>query len=212
MTGEPGSDPDIDPRLLRAVGDVHRQAIVAALGGEPANARTLAERLEMPLTDVRRRLAELAANDAIEPVDGDEVEPDLRRYRAMIRPMLDDAHWEALPAVKRQQLFEHTLGEISRHVDEALASGGFGHVQTHVSYSRPLLDDEGWQQLTDLLAGVIEEVMQIEAECADRRVHGGPELEPTHLAILHFGRPDTKVPRAQPPAQVERDAEPDARG
>jgi hypothetical protein len=128
-------------------------------------------------------------------VDDPEVADDHRRYRSMIRPFLDDAHWRQLPADRRRALFGLTLRDISRRVEDAAAGEGFGHPQTHVSLTRLELDEQGWQEMTDLLAGVLEEAMEIQAECAGRRGRGeSGEMVGTNLAVMHFGRPDKSTP------------------
>ena len=187
------ADPDVDPRILEALGDPVRQRIVTMLSESPAGAEALAQQLALPVERVRAHLDVLLRCDATEAVDGEDVPADERRYRAMLRPFLDDAHWRALPPERRQALFDLTLTDIATRVSEARAVAGFGHVQTHVSLTRLMLDEQGWQELSDLLAGVLEEAMEIEAECADRRARGAPEpLYGSNLAMLHFGRAERK--------------------
>ena len=191
---------DVDPRLLHALGDPGRHELLLAIAETPDSVNGLAARLDREQPDIRRIVSELLASDVIEQLDGDDLGADDRRYRSMIRPFLDDAHWAMLPAEQRQALFELSLRRLSERVDEALASGGFGHLQTHVSFTRLLLDDQGWQELTDLLAGVLEEAMQIEAEAAERRRASAAEPFYTNLAVMHFGRAD-------PGVAAERDEE-----
>jgi DNA-binding transcriptional ArsR family regulator len=182
---------DTDPRILRALGDPVRQELLTALSEAPASAYDLSDAMELPLGTVRHHLAALVENDAAEVVDDPEVADDHRRYRAMIRPFLDDAHWRQLSADQRHALFRLTLRDISRRVEDAVAGDGFGHPQTHVSLTRLELDEQGWQEMTDLLAGVLEEAMEIQAESAGRRGRGeAGEMVGTTLALMHFGRPD----------------------
>ena len=183
------ADPDVDPRILQALGDPVRQRIVTVVSESPASAGTLAQQLAMPVEQVREHLDVLLRCDAVEAVDGADLPADERRYRAMLRPFLDDAHWRALPPERRQALFELTLTDIATRVAEARAVAGFGHVQTHVSLTRLTLDEQGWQEISDLLAGVLEEAMEIEADCADRRARGAADpLYRSTMAMLHFGR------------------------
>ena len=183
------ADPDVDPRILEALGDPVRQRIIAAVSGSPAGAYELAAQLDLPMEVVRQHLDVLIRCDAVEATDGAEVAAEERRYRAMLRPFLDDAHWRALSPERRQALFDLTLTDIGMEIDESRIAGGFGHVQTHVSFTRLHLDDEGWQEISDLLAGVLEEAMEIEAECADRQARGTREpLYGSNLVVLHFGR------------------------
>ena len=185
------ADNNPDPRILRALGDPVRQELLTALSEAPASAVELSDALELPVGTVRDHLAALVENDAAEVVDDPEIADDRRRYRAMIRPFLDDAHWRLLSADQRRALFGLTLRDISRRVGDAVAGDGFGHPQTHVSLTRLELDEQGWQEMTDLLAGVLEEAMEIEAECAGRRGRGETgEMVGTNLAVMHFGRPD----------------------
>jgi hypothetical protein len=189
------ADPDVDPRILEALGDPVRQRIVTAISGTPGGATALAEQLGAPVEEIRRQLDVLVACDAIEPVDGPDAPAEHRRYRAMVRPFLDDAHWAALPPERRQALFDLTLRDIETRIAEARAVGGFGHVQTHVSHSRLMLDEQGWQEISDLLAGVLEEAMEIEADCAERQARGASEqLSGSILAMLHFGRAERPAP------------------
>jgi DNA-binding transcriptional ArsR family regulator len=185
------ADHETDARILRALGDPVRQELLTALSEAPASAANLSQALELPLGTVREHLAALVDNDAAEVVDDPATADDERRYRAMIRPFLDDAHWRQLPADRRRALFELTLRDISRRIDDAAAGDGFEHPQTHVSLTRLELDEQGWQEITDLLAGVLEEAMEIEAECAERRGRReAGEVLGTNLAVMHFGRPD----------------------
>jgi DNA-binding transcriptional ArsR family regulator len=193
------AEPDVDQRILEALGDPIRQRIVTVICGSPAGASTLAERLDVPIEVIREHIDTLLRCDAVEAVDDDDVPADRRRYRAMLRPLLDDAHWRALPPERRQELFDLTLTDIATRIDAARAAGGFGHEQTHVSLSPLMLDEEGWQAITDLLAGVVEEAMEVAAECADRQARGATEpLFATTLVMLHFGRAE------QPAAGRER--------
>lgn len=193
------ADPDVDPRILEALGDPVRQRILTAVSGTPAAATALAAQLGTSVEELRRQLDILVSCDAVEAVDGTDVPAEDRRYRAMLRPFLDDAHWRALSPDRRQALFEMTLAEIATQIDESRAAAGFGHVQTHVSHTRLMLDDQGWQEISDLLAGVLEEAMEIEAECADRLARGAREpLYGSTLAMLHFGRPERRAPRREP--------------
>ncbi len=179
---------DVDPRLLLALGHPARQRIMIRLSDTPASTATLAAELELELVSARRHLAVLRANDAVEPVD-EEGEPDAIRFRAMTRPFLDDAHWRELPPHRRAALFAMTLRRIFSLVSRGFAHGEFGHERTHVSSVRLHLDEQGWQELADLLAGVLEEAMQIEAESAERlgQAPDAAQYE-SKLAILHFGR------------------------
>ena len=185
----PPTESDVDPRLLAALGHPLRQQILINLVDAPSSAVTLAADLGVGLPVVRRHLAVLLANDAVEAVDDDRKADDTR-YRAMARPFLDDAHWRELPPHRRAALFAMTLRRIGAQVRQGFGEE-FGHERTHVSFTRLQVDEQGWNELADLLAGVLEEAIEIEAESAARLMEtaGGEQFE-SKLAIMHFGRRD----------------------
>src|SRR5215207_1956296 len=123
---------DVDPRLLNALGHPQRHEVLLAIAEHPDSVNGVSARLDQPAADVRRHVSELLANDAIEQLGGEDVGADDRRYRSMVRPFLDDAHWERLPPERRQAIFALTLRRLSERIDDAVESGGFGHPQTHV--------------------------------------------------------------------------------
>lgn len=181
------TEPDIDPRLLIALGHPVRQQILNRLVDAPADAVALVAELDIALPVVRRHLKVLLANDVIEAV-GDDIESDSTVYRGMARPFLDDAHWRQLPPHRRAALFAMTLRRIAEQVRKSFPDG-FGHERTHVSFTRLQVDHQGWEEMADLLAGVLEEAIQIEAESAERLAHAvHKEQFEAKLAILHFGR------------------------
>jgi len=182
------TDSEVDPRLLVALGHPFRQEVMMVLCGKPANAEEVAAITGVGMPAVRRHMHVLLANDVIEAV-GESTHPDATRYRSMVRPFLDDAHWRRLPAHRRRALFAMTLRRIAVQVEQGMARDEFDHDQTHVSFSRLQLDEQGWQELTDLLAGAVEEAMQIEAESAGRlAARGEGATVESKLAIVHFGR------------------------
>lgn len=182
-------------RLLRALGDPARQKILTVLNERVATADEVAAELGLDLVHVQDHLLALIADDAVECV-GDST------YRAAIRPYLDDAHWAQLPVETRRLLFTQNLRQILDHVEPALEGGGFDDIRSHVSLTRLDLDARGWDEVADLLIGVLEEVMDVHAESMDRIRRGESRgVIPAELAILHFRRADREA--RQPHARAD---------
>jgi DNA-binding transcriptional ArsR family regulator len=178
------ADLRLDMRLLRALGDPVRQRILTILNERVATGRELAAEVGIARVEVQEHLLALIADDAIECVGHDA-------YRAAIRPFLDDAHWAQLPVERRRALFVQNVQQIIDHVQPALAGGGFDDIRSHVSLTRVDLDAQGWEEVADLLAGVLEEVMDVHAESMERVQRGeSREVIPAELAVLHFRRAD----------------------
>jgi DNA-binding transcriptional ArsR family regulator len=180
-------NPQVDERLLFALGDLTRQRIVTMLNERVATAREIAVELGLDDADVASHLSVLIENDAVEPSDASR--SDGTWYRATIRPFLDDAHWACLAVELRRALFGQNIRQIMEHVTPAVADGGFDDPKAHVSLTRLDLDDRGWSEVADLLAGVLEEIMDIHSESIDRITRGESESTvPAELVILHFRR------------------------
>jgi DNA-binding transcriptional ArsR family regulator len=174
--------PMVDKRLLVALGDPARQRVLTLLNERVATAAQIAGELDIPKAEVVSHLGVLLENDAIEPSDDE-------RYRATIRPFLDDAHWAELPVDVRRALFAQNLRQIVEHVTSALAEDGFDDPKTHVSLTRMDLDAQGWDEVADLLAGGLDRVMEIHAASLDRVTRGeSTGTIPAELVILHFQR------------------------
>ena len=188
--------PQVDKRLLLALGDPARQRVLTLLNERVATAAQISGELDIPQREVVSHLGVLLENDAIEASDGDP--DDDTAYRATIRPFLDDAHWAELPVDVRRALFAQNIRQIVEHLAPALADDGFDDPKTHVSLTRIDLDHQGWDEVADLLAGVLEEVMDIHADSVDRVTRGESESTiPAELVVLHFQRA-TREARTRP--------------
>lgn len=178
------ADLGLDTRLLRALGDPARQRVLTILNERVATAREIALEAGLQLIDVQEHLLALIADDAVECVGHDA-------YRAAIRPFLDDEHWAQLPVETRRRLFAQNVQQIIDHVEPALSGGGFDDIRAHVSLTRVDMDARGWDEVADLLAGVLEEVMDVHAESMERVRRGeSREVIAAELAVLHFRRAD----------------------
>jgi DNA-binding transcriptional ArsR family regulator len=179
--------PQVDKRLLLALGDPARQRVLTLLNERVATAAQISGELDIPEPQVVSHLDVLLENDAIEASDGEA--DDDRSYRATIRPFLDDAHWAELPVDVRRALFAQNIRQIVEHLAPALAEDGFDDPKTHVSLTRIDLDRQGWDEVADLLAGVLEEVMDIHADSMDRVTRGeSKSIIPAELVVMHFQR------------------------
>lgn len=188
--------PQVDKRLLLALGDPARQRVLTLLNERVATAAQISGELDIPQREVVSHLDVLLENDAIEASEGDP--DDDAVYRATIRPFLDDAHWAELPVDVRRALFAQNIRQIVEHLAPALADDGFDDPKTHVSLTRIDLDHQGWDEVADLLAGVLEEVMDIHADSVDRVTRGESESTiPAELVVLHFQRA-TREARTRP--------------
>jgi DNA-binding transcriptional ArsR family regulator len=108
-------------------------------------------------------------------------------YRAVVRPFVDDAQWERLPLGVRRRLAATTVGQILRGAADAATAGGFDHTHAHVDRFQLELDDEAWQELSELLVTTLESAQKIQERSNARRTSRAPgAAPPSVLAILHY--------------------------
>ena len=177
----------MDERLLYALGDPDRQRVLTVLNERVATAPEIAAETGLELGDVTAQLNVLLAADAVEQV-GDESGLS-STFRATIRPFLDDEHWEQLPLETRRALFAMNLRQIADHLEPAVAEGAFDDPRCHVSLTRVDLDQRGWQEIADLLSGVLEEIMDVHAESMERLERGeSTRVVPAEVVMLQFRR------------------------
>jgi DNA-binding transcriptional ArsR family regulator len=110
-------------------------------------------------------------------------------YRAVVRPWIDDTQWANLPLGVRRRLASMTVGQVLRAASGAAATGGFDESAAHVDRLPLELDDDGWRELSELLAKTLQAATQIQERSNERRSGREPDaVRPSELAILHYAR------------------------
>jgi DNA-binding transcriptional ArsR family regulator len=190
------TDSAVDLRIVKALGHPLRQRILLVLNERVASPREIASELGEPLANVAYHVGVLRDADCIELVKTAAVRGALQHfYRPTVRAFFDDAHWARLPPSARRALFGQTLDQIWSAVSAAASTGGFDRLESHVTWTRLQLDEEGWKAVADVLVGVLDSVMEIQAQSLERLTKL-PEDERatvrTELAMMHFERGDEK--------------------
>jgi len=183
---------ELDPRIVRALSHPIRHRVLLALNERVASPKELAAELGEPLGNVSYHTRVLAQLGCIELVSTTQRRGALEHhYRAVMRPYFDDAAWAQIPVSTRRSLFDSELDRLWNDVAEAAKAGGFDHPRAHVSWTTLDVDEQGFNELADLLGSVVERALEIQAESAGRRIEQGdgasPELR-TEIGILHFER------------------------
>lgn len=190
-----------DERVVKSLGHPLRQSILHVLSEGVASPNQIAQRLGEPLGNVSYHVKILLENDAIELVETRPVRGAIEHfYSPAMRPLLDDTHWAQLPQVMRRKLFAQKLAQIGEHLYDAAMANGLDRVDTHVTWMPLQLDEQGWQELSRILADLVQhQATRIEAESLKRLADAGDDAEPirSELAIQHFERAP-KEPNAAP--------------
>ena len=117
-----------------------------------------------------------------------------------MRPYFADREWARLPAATRRKVLGVETKRILNDIRTAAAGTGLDHPKAHVSWSPLELDKEGYDEVAQLLGGVLEELHEIQARSNGRQVEKSGKKATslsTEVAIVHFERPRrTGRPRA----------------
>jgi DNA-binding transcriptional ArsR family regulator len=160
----------VDSRMAKALAHPLRVQLLAALNEGVASPNELAKKLNEPLTNVSYHVRMLHDLGCIELVDTEPRRGALEHYyRAIVRPFFADRDWKKLPKNTRGSISDATLQFVWDDAAEAIKSGLFDErTDRHLSRSVLCMDEQGWEQLNDLLAETLDQAMQIQADAAGR--------------------------------------------
>jgi DNA-binding transcriptional ArsR family regulator len=183
----PAKEPAIDQRIMKALSHPLRVRMLTLLNQKVSSPSELAEELDEPLGNVSYHMRFLADLNMVKLV---RTEP--RRgavehyYEALEPPLISDDDWAQLPAALRRSLSDSTLSQIARDLKGAAKAGGFDRENIHVSRVALTLDEQGWDELSEMLSDVLERARRVQEQSNKRRKRSDGEAIPTALVLMQF--------------------------
>lgn len=173
-----------DPRLVKGLAHPLRIHILRVLEDRVASPSEIAAELDAPLGNVSYHVRFLARMGLIE-LSGTEPRRGAveHYYRAVGRPQISAKAWEQVPQVVKNALMRSTLDEIGKMVAAAARMGGFDRDQAHVSRKAYALDQQGFDDLSEVVAELQDRAAKIERESASR-LAGASELDAGVVMML----------------------------
>jgi DNA-binding transcriptional ArsR family regulator len=181
----------VDPRLARALSHPLRARILVILNEQVASPNEIAEMLGERLPNVSYHVRVLVDLECIELVRTAQRRGAIEHYyRALTRPFFSDNDWKRLPRSGRQALADVGLQLVWDDVSQAIEAGTLdARPDMHLSRSPLVVDEQGWGELTDALAGVLAEAERIARQSGERLEKSGKRGVPTRLVLMHFEAP-----------------------
>jgi DNA-binding transcriptional ArsR family regulator len=186
-TEESKREATVDPGVVRAIGHPLRMKLLNRLNEDVCSpvemAREFGESVQLVSYHVRI-LRDLGFVELVgtTPRRG-AIE---HHYRAVRRPVFSDADWAALPANARAALGWEIVRDLFIHARETFQSGALDdRTDTHLSFSDLKLDEQGWSEMADQLAVLLERTTAIE-RASDKRIKGGAQSMTARLALLLY--------------------------
>jgi DNA-binding transcriptional ArsR family regulator len=178
----------VDQKLVKALAHPLRVEILMILNERMASPNELSKELDEGLSQVSYHVKVLKDFDCIEMV---KTEP--RRgavehyYRATSRAFLADRDWKHLP--------DSIKPGVSASVFESMVADVVGSMQTgtfnkrddvHMSWTPGVVDEQGWNEATDLVNETLEKIMKIHSGSAKRLAKSGEEGIPATVVLMNF--------------------------
>ena len=177
----------VDTKLMKALAHPLRQQLLMALSERVASPSELAEELGEPLGNVSYHVRMLVDLGCIELVSTTPRRGALEHhYKAVVRPLLDDASYATFPASTKRALVGDILKEIWSDVGAAADADTFDDERVHVTRQPLTLDAEGWEEAAKVLTDALDQIEDVRARTAKRLAKGAGESSTSVLAIMHF--------------------------
>src|SRR5918997_5591895 len=160
----------VDPRIAKALSHPMRARILGILDERVASPNEIAETIDERLPNVSYHVRALLDLGCIELVDTAQRRGAIEHYyRAIVRPFFSDRDWKRLPRSGRQAISDTILQIVWEDVSDAIKQGTFeARSDRHLSHTRLVLDEEGWEEMSKLLADALSEAEKIDSRSRAR--------------------------------------------
>jgi DNA-binding transcriptional ArsR family regulator len=184
----------VEQIVAKAFAHPLRVQILIILNERVASPNLLSQELDQSLNLVAYHVRVLEKYDCIELVDTKQRRGATEHfYRATRRQFLSDSEWARMPEALRPGLSGAMLKAVFDDVEEAVTKGTFDELEDrHLSRVPMVVDKQGWGDVTTLLLGTLDRLLEIQAESSERIANGDEPGMLTKVEMLHFKSPAEK--------------------
>jgi DNA-binding transcriptional ArsR family regulator len=186
----------VNPQLASAMTHPTRIRTLRVLTEREATPREIAAEIDEPLNNVAYHIKVLKKLGCIELVRVDQAHGGRvaeHVYKGSQRPYWDQADLEQLDEAGKLNVVYGILQHVSEDVATSMAHGTFfEHDDNHLSRMPMVVDQDGWDEVIELLDGTLDELMAIQ-ERVNERGADGADTKLAKVAILQFESPPPKT-------------------
>jgi DNA-binding transcriptional ArsR family regulator len=181
----------VDPRIAKALSHPMRARILVILNERVASPNEIAETIDERLPNVSYHVRALLELGCIELVDTAQRRGAIEHYyRAIIRPFFSDRDWKRIPRSARQTISDTALEIVWQDVSDAVKAGTFdGRPDRYLTHSPMVLDEQGWTEMTAVMAKAFAEAEKVESRSAGRLKRSKEDGVPTRVVLMQFESP-----------------------
>ena len=181
-------DEAADANLVKALSHPLRWQILSMLNQGTSTSAGIARRLGVRTENVSYHVRVLCELGIIELIGTTPVRGALEHhYRATHRAELSDADSKTMPTEVRRDMMHAVLRAT---IDDLIRIGAsdqpYQRSDAHFSQVPLRLDEEGYQEIADLLSATLDRVLEIQAESLARMAGDETDEVRTEVAIIHF--------------------------
>ena len=194
--------------MAKALAHPLRVQLLSALNEGVASPNELAKKLNEPLTNVSYHVRMLHDLGCIELVDTEPRRGALEHYyRAIMRPFFGDRDWKRLPKNARGSISDAVLQLVWDDAADAIKTGQFDERENrHLSRSVLCVDQQGWDELNDLLVETLDRAMGIQADSASRAAKSETDRFSANLVMLTHPTPKSAKQTTAPASGTRKKA------
>jgi DNA-binding transcriptional ArsR family regulator len=180
----------VNSRLAAAMSHPTRVGAFGILTEREASPKEIGLELEEPINNVTYHVRQLIDIGLVEPVrtasvrGGRVVE---HFYRATRRGWINEDEWDSLGPKERYAFSRAVMQSLSTDISNAMAAGFFFKPDDkHLSRTPMIVDDEGWDEVRELLNETLMKLLEIRAKTVDRTNDTGGTVFPIRIGLLQF--------------------------
>jgi DNA-binding transcriptional ArsR family regulator len=193
-----GDAHELNSNIVKALSHPLRMKILARLNEGVASPNEMAKEFDESLPLVSYHVRILRELDCIELVRTTPRRGAIEHhYRALTRAFLDEEDFSRMPMSARKAVSSTTLNKALGDIREAIDHDTFDErTDRHLSYAPLLLDEEGWRELNDKLAEVLDWALEEQAAAAVRIRDGAEQVRARMTMITYTAPPAAEKEKA----------------
>lgn len=185
--GRPGHE-----QLVKGLSHPVRVECLTVLTKRVASPSQLSEILNHDLSNISYHVRTLVELGLVELVGEEMIRGAVAHfYKAVERPLLSNAEWEALTPEVRKAISAYGWDILIKDASQAIEQGTFdSRSDRHLTRTTLLLDSEGFNRLSKLMDGLLEAILSEQAAAAERMSKSGEEPLHAVAATALFPMPE----------------------
>lgn len=191
----------IDPAIAKALSHPLRSHILATLGDRVASPNEIAKELGLAARDLDYHVKVLIEVGMIQLARTEKRRGVKEHFYELKKPVLyiDNRDWLRMPEPIRSRFSASLLKVMVDEALEALEAGTFSSRASHQSRTPMILDEEGWAEVTRVMGGALDKVLEIGQRSARNLRRSGRDGIPIEVFMMGFetARPlDARIGRS----------------